>query len=152
VPPHLVESWPEERNDSLKGWTTNDVAVARRAISIMTELVGRLHRAGVRILAGADSTVCYVLPGMALQREIEIHVDAGLSPADALVSATSAAAEVLRRPDLGRIAEGQLADFVLLGANPLQNIAAIRDVRDVYIGGVRAATEKVAYAHSVTVA
>jgi imidazolonepropionase-like amidohydrolase/ABC-type multidrug transport system permease subunit len=98
----------------------------------------RAAAAGVTILAGSDAGSTGVFHGLGLIRELELLVDAcGLSPHDALRAATSHAADRLGTADVGRLVEGAFADFVVLGTNPLEDISAIRDVRDVYFGGVR---------------
>jgi len=69
-------------------------------------------------------------------RELELMVEYGMSPSQALAAATRIAAEVLERDDLGVIEEGATADLVALGADPLEDISAVRDVRQVIREGV----------------
>ena len=63
-------------------------------------------------------------------------VEAGLTPQQAITAATSRAAEFLQASDLGSIAAGNWADFVVLGADPLANIRNTRTLRAVYLAGV----------------
>ena len=63
-------------------------------------------------------------------------VTAGMSPADALVAATSNAARLLRLHDLGAVADGKSADFVVLDAKPLDDIKNTRAISNVYIRGM----------------
>jgi imidazolonepropionase-like amidohydrolase len=94
---------------------------------------GRLHRAGVTILAGSDRDLSD--PG-ALHGELELLVEAGLPPMDALAAATRHAAEALGLGHrIGTIAEGRIADFVVLDADPLQDIRNTRRIRKVIQGG-----------------
>ena len=80
------------------------------------ELVGALHRAGVKLLAGTDTPNPFVYPGESLHDELELLVKAGLTPIEALRCATLRPAEYLGMPDrLGSISTGKLADLVLLG-------------------------------------
>ncbi|KYF64286.1 amidohydrolase, partial [Sorangium cellulosum] len=72
-----------------------------------------LHEAGVTVAAGTDAGNPAVFHGLALRREIALLVEAGMPPIDALAAATRAAADVLGRPDLGRIEEGALADVLV---------------------------------------
>jgi hypothetical protein len=72
-----------------------------------------------------------VVPGLGLHQELAWFVEAGLSPYDALVTATRAPAEFLNDDSFGTIAEGQRADLVLLEANPLENIGATREIAGV---------------------
>lgn len=89
--------------------------------------VAALHEAGVPLLAGTDAGIDLVSPGTSLTRELELLVEAGLTPYQALTSATSEPARFLGRgTGLGMVAEGMQADLVLLSANPLVDIAAVR--------------------------
>ncbi|HET6603571.1 MAG TPA: amidohydrolase family protein [Xanthomonadaceae bacterium] len=95
-----------------------------RSYAKMIEFVGRLHKAGITVLPGTDA-----LAGFTLHRELELYVQAGMTPAEALQSATSVAARVARVDgDRGRIAPGYRADLVLVDGDPLQDIGALRKV------------------------
>ena len=88
------------------------------------EFVGRLYRAGVPIVAGTDE-----LPGFAFQRELELYVQAGLTPAQALQVATWNGAKYSRvLGDRGSIAPGKASDFVLVDGDPTRDIGAIRRI------------------------
>jgi imidazolonepropionase-like amidohydrolase len=90
----------------------------------MVEFVGRLYRAGVPIVAGTDA-----IPGFTLQRELELYVDAGLTPAQALQTATWTAANVAGvEKDRGAIAPGMRADLLLVDGDPTADIGALRKV------------------------
>ena len=99
--------------------------------------VGMCNEAGVRIIAGTDGpNMGRLLPGFGLQRELELLVEAGLSPLQALRAATSTAAEALGKEDgLGTLEPGKLADLVVLDADPLTAIQNVRKVRTVVQGG-----------------
>jgi imidazolonepropionase-like amidohydrolase len=87
------------------------------------EIVGLMHRTGVRLLAGTDAPNPYVFPGFGLHEELELLVEAGLSPLEALQTATLNPAKFLgKEKELGTIEKGKLADLVLLDANPLADI------------------------------
>lgn len=94
-----------------------------------------LHRAGVTIAAGTDAGNPGVFHGLALRRELALLVEAGMTPLEALVSGTRAAADVLGRPDLGRIEAGALADLVVVDGDPLTDIRALGRVWRVYRAG-----------------
>jgi hypothetical protein len=88
----------------------------------MLKMTKKMYDAGVPILAGTDALV-----GLMLHRELELEVKAGIPPAKALQIATWNAAKLLRQEkDLGSIAAGKKADFVLVDGNPAQNISDIR--------------------------
>jgi hypothetical protein len=104
----------------------------RDAYARMLDLVRRLHEAGVPIVAGTDS-----LAGFAMHRELELYVQAGISPADALIIATLGAARVLGRDKAsGSIAKGKAADLVLIDGDPLANISDLRKSVLTVKGGV----------------
>src|SRR5436190_16327815 len=91
---------------------------------------------GVRIAMGTDMMPHEPFEGTSVTvRELEFYVDAGMSPLDALRTATVNAAELLGRPDLGTVEAGALADFVVLRGDPLENIAALRGVETVVARG-----------------
>ena len=92
----------------------------------------RLSDAGMKIAMGTDGNGAF-RPHI----EMADMVAAGVSPHDVLVSATGAAAEFLERDDLGTIAAGESADFVVLTANPLDDITNTRQIESVYLRGDR---------------
>ncbi len=96
-------------------------------------IIGALHRAGVRIVAGTDQTV----PGYSLYRELELYVQAGFTPMEALQAATIIPARAMKVDrDSGSIEVDKRADLDILDANPLENIRNIRSVRWVVANGV----------------
>ena len=93
-------------------------------------LIRRLHEAGVRLVAGTDA-----LPGFTLHREMELYVKAGISELDVMRLATLGSAAVAGAADSnGSIEPGKQADFVLLAADPLQDISAVRHALAVFKG------------------
>jgi len=96
----------------------------------------RMIESGARLVLGTDAGVFprYTF-GSADHHEMEIYVRYGLSPADAIVAATSRAAELLELEDVGRLAVGMRADFVVLDANPLDDIRNTRRIASVYLRG-----------------
>jgi imidazolonepropionase-like amidohydrolase len=99
-------------------------------------LVGEMQRANVPLLAGTDTGVLYSRPGFSLHDELEMMVDAGLTPVEALRTATVNAAEYLdATDDFGCVAEGKLADLVLLRENPLDDVEHSRSIEAVILNG-----------------
>jgi hypothetical protein len=97
----------------------------------MVDFVGRLYRAGVPIVAGTDE-----LAGFTLQAELELLVQAGLTPAQALQVATRNGALYTRTShERGSIAPGKLADLVLVDGDPTKNIGDVRKVAAVITRG-----------------
>src|SRR3954470_456640 len=96
------------------------------------QTVKALHEAGVPIVAGTDKGV----PGVSLAREIELYVDAGLSPIDAIRAATAVPARVMGLArDTGTLVPGLRADLIVVDGNPLARIADIEKVSFVSTNG-----------------
>ncbi len=91
--------------------------------------------AGVRIGFGTDSGAANRFPGYFEHGELEQMVLAGLTPQQAITAATKTSAEVLGLADLGTIRPGKSADFIVLAANPLDNIRNTRQITAVYRKG-----------------
>jgi imidazolonepropionase-like amidohydrolase len=88
---------------------------------------------------GTDTGVANRVPSFYEHRELELLVDAGVSPVDALRMATIGSAEILsQRGALGEIAPGRRADTVVLRANPLRNVRNMRTIETVWLDGVQA--------------
>ena len=113
-----------------------DYAFSKREFEKDLELVGAMSRAGVDIIAGTDVLNPFCFPGFSLPDELELYVKAGLSPLEALRTATANPARLLgREKDLGTIEPGKLADLVRLDANPLDNVNNVRKISAlVYVG------------------
>ena len=112
--------------------------VLKRAVKRGAELTLQAHKAGVPILAGTDCGVSnnYVMPGWSLHEELEALVKAGLTPADALRTATVNPARWRgEEASEGTVEKGKRADLVLLRSNPLETIASTREVEAVFLGG-----------------
>lgn len=99
----------------------------------------RLADAGVRYGLGTDSGPPGRFPGFFEQWEMELMVDAGLTPSQVITAATKSGAEFLGAKDLGTIEPGKWADLIVLGANPQANIRNMRSIEAVYIAGNRVA-------------
>jgi imidazolonepropionase-like amidohydrolase len=100
--------------------------------------VARLHAAGVKLGLGTDGggqNGGFI--GWTAHAELENVVAAGLSPAQAITIATRNTAQILGLDDLGLIAIGKSADFIVLDANPLDDITNTRRIADVYLRGHR---------------
>jgi imidazolonepropionase-like amidohydrolase len=100
-----------------------------------TQAIPLLQAAGVSILAGTDAPNPGTTYGASLHGELELYVEAGLTPTQALISATSAPAAAFHIADRGRIAPGLRADLLLVNGHPDEDIRATRDIVAVYKGG-----------------
>ena len=113
---------------------TTDMHV--RAFKQMEAFVGRVHRAGAHVVVGSHSDVPHAKRGWAYQRELELLVDSGLTPMDAIVAGTSENARFFRVSDrLGSIEPGKLADLVLVEGEPQKNISDMRRIKRVMLNG-----------------
>ncbi|HEX9268497.1 MAG TPA: amidohydrolase family protein [Candidatus Limnocylindria bacterium] len=108
-------------------------AVAERS----KESIRMAHRAGVRIAAGTDAGTPFNLHDRFVL-ELELLRSAGLDAPEVLVAATSGAAAVVGREDVGRIAAGAYADLVFVDGDPLRDVTALRRPAAVWLSGVPA--------------
>lgn len=107
-----------------------------RYLALRRQLLVALQRGGVPLLAGSDSPQLYMTPGFGLHRELAAMVRAGLTPFEALSAATRAPAAYLgQEREFGTIAVGRRADLVLVDANPLADVGALRNPRGVMARG-----------------
>lgn len=134
VPPTTRNMW--ERTFAQRFQST--VNIEQRVLNFQKLLgaVGAMQRAHVEILAGSDTPNPYVFPGFSLHEELALLVEAGLTPMQALRTATSNPARYLGLSEsLGTIEKGKLADLVLLDANPLDNIRNTQRIYSVVANG-----------------
>ena len=112
-------------------------AESKQNLAVALAATKLLHDAGVPILAGTDAPNPGTSHGSSLHRELELLVQAGLSPDAALAAATSVPARAYSLPDRGRIAPGLRADLVLVNGDPSRDITATRDIVSIWKRGVR---------------
>ena len=113
---------------------TTDMHV--RAFKQMEAFVGRAFRAGAHVVVGSHSDVPHAQRGWAYQRELELLVESGLTPMQALVAGTLENAKFFHAEDrLGSVEPGKTADLVLVDGDPLQNISNMRKIRRVMLNG-----------------
>jgi imidazolonepropionase-like amidohydrolase len=130
-------TWPMFVHDIMKYMDTDPLPVRKRFFQMELDMTLAMFRAGVPFMAGTDTAAgVHVFPGFSLHQELALFVQAGLTPMQALQTATRNPAEFMGRlDDLGTVAQGKLADLVLLDANPLDNIANTRRIRAVVLAG-----------------
>ncbi|SMX32138.1 amidohydrolase family protein [Maliponia aquimaris] len=137
IPAQLREAWgrPDFRLDAM----TDEVrALAAQTIALDRRTFLMAHRAGIPILASSDASFAnpYLFHGFSLLDELDLYVEIGLSPREALYTATVAPPRFFGLADQdGTIAPGRRADVVLLDANPLDGLAPLRRPAAVIIRG-----------------
>jgi imidazolonepropionase-like amidohydrolase len=130
-------TWPMFVHDIMKTMDTDPLPVRKKFFQMELDMTLAMFRAGVPFMAGTDTAAgVHVFPGFSLHQELALFVQAGLTPMQALQTATRNPAEFMGRlKDLGTIEQGKLADLVLLDANPLDDIANTRRIRAVVLAG-----------------
>ncbi len=135
LPPALAAEWLAERQGKLRRGREY-LASKRARYADEAWLTGFLTRERVPLLAGSDAGSAWAYPGFGLHDELALLVEAGLTPLEALRAATLSPAEFLAaRDSMGAIAVGQVADLVLLRADPLSRIGATREIDAVVLRG-----------------
>jgi imidazolonepropionase-like amidohydrolase len=135
VPESVVKRWNLPDMVARAGWTGADYPAFRASRGKEDLFLREFRAAGGRIVAGTDAGVQMIVPGLSLHTELELLVNAGLTPADAIETATHDAAQLLGADSLGLIAPGKVADLVVLRSNPLKDIRNTRTVQRVMVRG-----------------
>ena len=130
-------TWPMFVHDIMQYMDTDPLPVRKRFFQMELEMTLAMFRAGVPFMAGTDTAAgVHVFPGFSLHEELALFVSAGLTPMQALQTATRNPAEFMGRlDDMGTVAKGKLADLVLLDANPLDDISNTRRIHAVVLAG-----------------
>jgi imidazolonepropionase-like amidohydrolase len=129
-----IKKVARELETPLSGFGSSpDVAPQRRRqFDDEVALVGKLHRAGIPVVAGTDQSI----PGHSLHRELELYVRAGFSPLEALQAATIVPARAMKTEgNSGTIERGKRGDLIVLDGNPLDDIRNTRRIHRVITGG-----------------
>ena len=133
VPEEIRRNWEKRfASEAIREFQS----ILRPIVPLELENIRLLNKAGVMLLAATDVGVPLQVPGISLHVELERLVEAGLTPLEALQTATLNPARVLKvADDLGTVEPGKLADMVLLYANPLEDIRNTRKIRVVVADG-----------------
>jgi len=129
----LSETLPPAQIEALKRAAATTLS-RPRLFEVQARSLKKLTAAGVRIAFGTDAGIGAPY-GWSAHAEIADMVAAGMTPMQAIVAATRTSAEVLRLDQLGTIAPGKSADFIVLNANPLDDIMNTRRIAQVYLRG-----------------
>jgi imidazolonepropionase-like amidohydrolase len=133
-----LQWWKPENGLLTKYRTPEYIAMKKREYAKMLEEVRRAQTIGVHLLAGTDITIPYTYPGFSLHDELELFAKAGLTPMEALETATTNPALLLGLSKTwGRVAPGYTANIVLLNADPLADISNVNKIDSVVVNGRR---------------
>jgi imidazolonepropionase-like amidohydrolase len=125
----LSGSVPSDQLQEMQERST-DRPRAQESFGIQARNLDRLNQAGVTIAFGTDGSSPW-----AVHQEMADMVRTGMSPAEVIVAATSTSAELMELDALGTVAAGKSADFLVLDANPLDDITNTREIAAVYLRG-----------------
>lgn len=130
--PELIAFWGSQTGD----WPKRNKAFISWMLKARANMIPALQDAGIPLLAGTDTGFPFVLPGFGLHQELLYLVAAGLTPMEALRTATINPADFFGKAHkLGSIEKGKLADMVILNADPLADIGNIRSIETVIVNG-----------------
>jgi len=137
IPEFFKTGWNPANDFRFRAVTPEGWAARKRIFDEQLSILRILHDAGAKFLAGTDLSNPYLYPGFSLYDELTYLTKNGFSNLEALQTATINPARFLNATDsLGTIAEGTVADLVLLDANPLVDIANVARVHAVIANGV----------------
>jgi imidazolonepropionase-like amidohydrolase len=130
-------TWPMFVRAIMEDMDTDPLPVRKQFVQMELDMTLAMFRAGVPFMAGTDTAAgVHVFPGFSLHDELALFVRAGLTPMQALQTATRNPAKFMDRlSDLGTVEQGKVADLVLLDANPLDDISNTRRIRAVVLKG-----------------
>ncbi|HLZ92070.1 MAG TPA: amidohydrolase family protein [Candidatus Acidoferrum sp.] len=130
-------TWKRFTQEMMPGLLHDPLELRKQYFAANLAMVGMQHRAGVPFLAGTDTAPgVYIMPGFSLHDELANFVEAGFTPMEALQTATSNPAKFLEtESSYGSVDAGKIADLVLLGANPLEDIRHTRKITAVIANG-----------------
>lgn len=135
LPPLILDFFADQYK-SAGGFEPPDEALRRELMQRILGYVGELRQAGIPLLAGTDAPISHVYPGFTLHDELALFVEAGLTPLEALQTATLNPAKFSGQVDsLGTVEAGKIADLLLLEANPLEDIRNTAKIAGVVVGG-----------------
>ena len=128
--------WSPEKNFFARYRTPEYIAFKKRLFERELQLVGDMHRAGVRFMTGTDLSNAYVFAGFSVHHEMQLLVRAGLTPLEAMQASTRNPAIFFGEEGIaGTVEVGKIANLVLLEANPLTDIRNTQRINAVILNG-----------------
>lgn len=136
LPPRLAAQWQPGQNRYDRKYSPEMAEHMMWRRRLLSSLTGAFGKAGVPMMAGTDAPIPGVLPGFSIHDELKLLVAAGLTPYDALRTATANPARFLDRSgEFGTVAIGRRADLLLLEANPLEDVSNAAKTAGVMVRG-----------------
>ena len=136
----LTGTIPPDQLEDMQARSVDNIGAQQR-FGIQARNLARLHAAGTTIILGTDGGA-----GWSPHAEMEDMVRAGMPPADVIVAATGNSAAFMELDNLGTLEAGKSADFIILEANPIEDITNTRQIVDVYLRGVAVEREALSQA------
>jgi hypothetical protein len=133
MPQATLAQWKQAKRNILEQAGTPERAA--RFLELRRDLIASLQQHGAGLLLGADAPQIFNVPGFSVHRELQYMVDSGLTPYEALLAGTRTPASFFDTDEWGVIAEGRIADLVLLDGNPLADIAHSGRVAGMMVNG-----------------
>ena len=134
VLPELVRSTWIEGINNVKATEPSEAQLNYKEWAL--DMINKINKAGIGIMAGTDCPIFFLTPGRSLHEELLVLVEGGLTPLEAIESATLKPAEYFEMQDqLGLIKEGHFADLLILDKNPLEDINNTRSIHVVIKNG-----------------
>ena len=126
LPDSIAKHW-KNRSNVLKDFPMSEAFVAQ--VDFNLKMVKKVYEKGIPLMAGTDTPIAYLTPGLSLHEELEALVNTGIPPLEVLKTATYNPAKYFNMEDeLGSIKENMWADLVILNSNPLDDIQNTRDI------------------------
>ncbi len=135
MPEDVLDGWVKFKNTYSKRQDFQPEAT-KALVELRRELTKELHDSGAKIVLGSDAPQFFNVPGFSLHREMEMMVNAGLTPYEVLVTGTRNPSLYFETPEeFGTIEPGKRADLILLNANPLEDISNTHKIQAVIVKG-----------------
>ncbi|WP_409628135.1 amidohydrolase family protein, partial [Belliella pelovolcani] len=134
LPNYMTEDWKPRRTMGSQRMIPS-LELMQQLYQNDFQILTILIESKAQIIAGTDYPNPWAFPGFSMHDELEIYVQAGMTPLQALQTATLNPAKVMNNDKIGSVEKGKLANLVLLNSNPLDDINAIREIESVVLRG-----------------
>lgn len=136
APAYFRAWWAAIRARNIKNFTEENYINFKKQLAFNGKIINKLHDLGVKVLAGTDVPNPYIIAGISLHEELVQYVNAGMTPADALKTATLYPAQYFKHSEtIGLVNENYIADLVVLNENPLNDITNTQKIHAVLYNG-----------------